>query len=294
MEVEAAVPPPPRKCPKCGYLLQGLPAVGRCPECGWEYDGRVLVLHGQPAGRALKGPALATSPSRWFWATLLLSATMFAALWLVAELAVGTLAGCTLGIFGTLAFYGARRIDARRERTQLVLTPGGWHVRDGPGEGKRRGWGDDVTASVAASWQSEPTPGWLAVRLTRRTPRRRRWQRWIGIDASGESEGVELPLAREPAAAALATLEQWLDDAGRTLTLPFPTRVELGLLDASLAAAADVGEAGGGDESADVPAAATPRPAQDAAPPATPSPDDAGDEGALPADERAGPAAGRE
>lgn len=38
-------------CPKCGYLLEGLPDdADRCPECGREFDDRVLGVLGRVDG----------------------------------------------------------------------------------------------------------------------------------------------------------------------------------------------------------------------------------------------------
>ncbi len=235
---DVLTPPPPRKCPQCGYELRGLPAVGRCPECGWAYDDQVIALHGQ-ATSAGRGPALTTSPTRWFWATLLLAGTTAAALWLVAGLAVATLGACVLGLFGTAAFYGAKVVDRRRDRTQLTLTADGWHYAGRPGLGKTTPWRDGRTVGVAATWEPDPAPGWLTLRITPRAPLRRRWQRWVGVKPE-ESATLDAELPADAARAVLSTLEAWLTPAGLTLDVPLATRVALNL--PPLVDAADAGD----------------------------------------------------
>ncbi len=38
-------------CPRCGYLLDGLPLSGKCPECAFDYSPDIIVLYGSGTGR---------------------------------------------------------------------------------------------------------------------------------------------------------------------------------------------------------------------------------------------------
>lgn len=38
-------------CPRCAYLLRGLPVLGACPECGGDYDKRRIIADFQSRGR---------------------------------------------------------------------------------------------------------------------------------------------------------------------------------------------------------------------------------------------------
>ena len=227
---------PPEKCPECGYLLRGLPAVGRCPECGWAYDGEQIVLYGHRPGEGRRSPALTVSRARWFWATLLLSLALGAALWLVSGLAVATIGTVSVGGFGVASYYAATRIDARRRRTQVRLSADGFAVRDQPGPVKVTPWRLAKTATLA--WDPEPRPGWLAVALeTDEDPEkhgrlRRGLARGVKLlnTASGGPERVDVELGPDAARRAIEQVEQWLKAADKTLTVPPATRQRLGLI----------------------------------------------------------------
>lgn len=230
-------PAPPKKCPQCGYLLRGLPAQGRCPECGWAYDANVLVLYGQPLGRATRGPAMTASRGTWFYATLLLSVGLGGALWVVSNLLLGVIGAGAIGLFGVAAYYGARTIDARRERTQLRLTPAGAGLRDKPGDVKFKPW--DTIGLVRIAWEPEPTPGWVTVALvgTEKQRKRRRWVRVLGLVPAADAlrpeqlAGIEAELDAASARALIETLGAWIPAGGGELELSNPTRERLGLPD---------------------------------------------------------------
>ena len=157
------LPPPPRRCPQCGYLLAGLPGVGRCPECGWAYDGRTLVLLGQPPGSAQRGPMMRASPATVFYSSLGLAVALGGMLWAVGGLALGAIGFATLGGFAVAAWLGTRWAEGRRERQQFRLTAAGVAVAGRIGHAEPQPWAE--TGPVLVDYVAAPPPGWITATL---------------------------------------------------------------------------------------------------------------------------------
>ena len=177
-------PPPPRRCPQCGYLLAGLPPVGRCPECGWAYDGRTLVLLGQPPGSAQRGPMMRASPATVFYSSLGLAVALGGLLWAVGGLALGAIGFATLGGFAVAAWLGTRWAEGRRERQQFRLTGAGVAVAGRLGHAEPRPWSD--AGPVLVDYSPAPPPGWITATLpggvaAEAKQKRWRWVSWLPL-----------------------------------------------------------------------------------------------------------------
>ena len=68
----AVDPGVPRRCPKCYFLLSGLPNDGTCPECGTSYTIATSQAYGREVG-------FVRSVLRWWWplAAALVLSTLF-------------------------------------------------------------------------------------------------------------------------------------------------------------------------------------------------------------------------
>ncbi len=136
---------PPRWCPECGYVMAGLPAVGRCPECGWGYEESTVVLYGR-AVESVEGARPESTPE---WAVLgsvavgcLIAATVSLA---TDGSAVAVAAAAAVGVAGAVFAYAwQRRLAPSAPREQVRLTPAGYARRRGFGPVQVEPWTADV------------------------------------------------------------------------------------------------------------------------------------------------------
>ena len=133
---------PPRWCPECGYVMAGLPAVGRCPECGWGYDESTVVLY----GRAVESVEGARPESRFepVVATVLIAVLTFVGVFMAVDNLVITVIASVGVAGGAFAVAWRRRLTPSAPREQVRLTPDGYARRRGFGPVQVEPWTADV------------------------------------------------------------------------------------------------------------------------------------------------------
>ena len=114
-------------CPRCTYLLDGLPIEGECPECGRAYDDGTVYLFGQTMG-GLWGPIWSRRQIATAWAVLALLAGIL--------IAIGTGWPCSLWLCVAYGWQVAwatvrRSTDAGGASVRVRLGP------DGVSQGRR-------------------------------------------------------------------------------------------------------------------------------------------------------------
>ncbi len=111
-------------CPRCDYLLTGLPAIHRCPECGLEYDDRTFVLTG-----ISRGTSNMSAGRKVAWLFVCLGAFVFPDLLLVAFATITTTILTILLAVTWLGFIVYLIFTSRRERRGIenfIFTAGGF------------------------------------------------------------------------------------------------------------------------------------------------------------------------
>lgn len=130
-----------RYCPDCGYLLHGLPELGRCPECGFDYDRRMIVLYGWAWGSNAQ-----VSNARIGWASLALLMSLVGGIPLLINFLFRKSwwgAGIVTVVFTIPQFIllWRRKESESPLPSQLRLLPEGFAQRDGFGTVRLKKWG---------------------------------------------------------------------------------------------------------------------------------------------------------
>lgn len=148
---------PLRRCPECGYRLDGLPHEGRCPECGRAYGAEEIVIYGWAASDRMN-PITARSRG-----TALLSsrglAIAGAGLWCYFATAsrIGVLVMVSGLCIAIAEFF--RRHNLLRDMAapvQLRFCPEGYGIRTGFGKVQLDRW----TARTHVEFRLSPI-GWI-------------------------------------------------------------------------------------------------------------------------------------